>query len=176
MTSDTKKPTGFEEAPQAELTGTPMSGSVSDWAEEVCREAAKPKAKPAKASAKKAPAKKAPNKNRQRAQKYGRRAEWFAALSLQLKGYRIISRGFKTKMGEIDIIARKGNLVAFIEVKARANVASAIDAVTQSSKRRIANAADIWLAGQKDFAKLSRRFDIIAVVPKKWPVHFPDAF
>lgn len=65
MTSDTKKPTGFEESPQAELTGTPMSGSISDWAEEVSRDAAKPtakakpaKAKPAKGSATKAPAKK----------------------------------------------------------------------------------------------------------------------
>lgn len=65
MTSDTKKPTGFDESPQAELTGTPMSGSISDWAEEVSRDAAKPtakakpaKAKPAKGSATKAPAKK----------------------------------------------------------------------------------------------------------------------
>ena len=113
---------------------------------------------------------------RQKAQRRGHRGEWLAALSLRIKGYRIIDKGFKTKVGEIDIIARKGNLIAIVEVKARKDIRSAIDAVGHEAQRRIGNAANYWLAGQKDYAKLSLRFDIVAVTPRKWPKHFPDAF
>ena len=113
---------------------------------------------------------------RQKAQRRGHHGEWLAALSLRIKGYRIIDKGFKTKVGEIDIIARKGNLIAIVEVKARKDIRSAIDAVGHEAQRRIANAANYWLAGQKDYAKLSVRFDIVAVIPGKWPKHFPDAF
>ena len=115
-------------------------------------------------------------KLRRKAQKRGQRGEWLAALSLRMKGYRIIERGFRTKSGEIDIIARRGNLVAIVEVKARANVMSAIDAVGHEAKTRISNTANLWLSRQKDYAHLSLRFDIIAVLPRKWPKHFPDAF
>ena len=113
---------------------------------------------------------------KQKAQRKGHRGEWLAAMSLRLRGYRIIEQGFRTKLGEIDIIARKGNLIAIVEVKARGNISSAIYAVSYESQRRIANAADIWLSAQKDFADLSLRFDIVAVLPGKWPKHFPAAF
>ena len=113
---------------------------------------------------------------RSKAQKRGRRGEWLAAMSLRLKGYRIIERGFRTKLGEIDIIARKGDLIAIVEVKARSNITAALDAVGGQSRQRIANATDIWLSRQRDFARLSVRFDIVAVVPGKWPKHFRDAF
>lgn len=113
---------------------------------------------------------------KQKAERKGHRGEWLAAMSLRLRGYKIIERGFRTKSGEIDIIARKGNLIAIIEVKARNSISSAIDAVSYESQRRIANAADIWLSAQKDFAILSLRFDIVAVLPGKWPKHFPGAF
>ncbi|MCF6322519.1 MAG: YraN family protein [Rhizobiaceae bacterium] len=113
---------------------------------------------------------------RQKAQIRGRRSEWLAALSLRIKGYRVIERGFKTGLGEIDIIARKQNLIAIVEVKARKNISLALNAVGRESQNRIANAADIWLSRQKDFHKLSIRFDIIAIVPGKWPKHFPGAF
>jgi putative endonuclease len=111
-----------------------------------------------------------------KAEKRGRRGEWLAAMSLRLKGYRIIERGFRTKLGEIDIIARRGNLIAIVEVKARSDVTAALHAVGGQSQQRISNATDIWLSRQKDFAKISVRFDIIAVVPGKWPRHFPGAF
>lgn len=113
---------------------------------------------------------------KRKANKRGQRAEWLAAFSLRLKGYRIIARGMRTKSGEIDIIARKGNLVAIIEVKYRKNVSDALNAVSYTSQQRIANAANIWLATQRDFDSLSLRFDIIAVVPGKWPKHFAGAF
>ena len=106
----------------------------------------------------------------------GKRGEWLAALALRLKGYQILARSFRTKSGEIDIIARKGNLIAIVEVKARNSISSAIDAVNYSSQQRISDAASIWLSRQTDFARLSIRFDISAIVPGKWPRHFADAF
>ncbi|MDJ0613410.1 MAG: YraN family protein [Rhizobiaceae bacterium] len=110
------------------------------------------------------------------AERLGKRAEWFAAFALLLKGYRIVARRYKTKVGEIDLIARRGDLVAMVEVKARPSVQQAVDAVSYASQRRINNAADLWHARQPDAAKLSIRFDIIAVCPRKWPVHLEDAF
>ncbi len=110
------------------------------------------------------------------AERLGKRAEWFAAFALRVKGYRIVARRYKTKSGEIDLIARKGDLVAMVEVKARPTVQEAVDAVTYASQRRINNAADHWHAKQPDATKLSIRFDIIAVCPRKWPVHLEDAF
>lgn len=93
-----------------------------------------------------------------------------------MKGYRISGFRHRTKLGEIDIIARKGDLAAMVEVKARRDVMSAVDAVTFSSQKRIRNAADVWLSRQKDAATISIRFDIIAIRPWRIPVHLEDAF
>ncbi len=117
-----------------------------------------------------------PSAARVKAQLRGHRSEAFAAWALRLKGYRILERRFRTKMGEIDIIAQKGDLVAMVEVKARTTIAAALDAVTHDTQRRIINAGDIWLARQRDFARLSVRYDIVAVVPGKWPHHFKGAW
>ncbi|MDA4845173.1 YraN family protein [Hoeflea poritis] len=114
--------------------------------------------------------------SRRRAYRRGHFAEWFAALALMARGYRIVARRFRTKAGEVDLIARKGELVALVEVKARADETAAVDAVTATAARRIAAAGDIWLSRQKDAARLSIRHDIVAVVPWRWPKHFPGAF
>jgi putative endonuclease len=106
----------------------------------------------------------------------GRRAEQFAAAALMAKGYRIVGRNYRCRAGEIDIIVRRGDLIAFVEVKARATVAEAVDAVSAEAQRRIANAAEHWLARRADAGRLSWRFDIVAVQPRRWPVHLPDAF
>lgn len=113
---------------------------------------------------------------RKKALAKGRRGEWLAAFALQIKGYKILERGFRTKLGEIDIIAKKGNLIAIVEVKARRDLNSALNAVNHQSQQRISNAADIWLSMRRDFSELSIRFDIIAILPRKWPKHFPGAF
>ena len=113
---------------------------------------------------------------RRRAQRRGHLAEWKAAIALICKGYRILALRHKTKLGEIDLIARKGDLIAIVEVKARPTLAEAVDSVSESSKRRIHNAADLWLGKQRDGARLSIRFDIIAVCPWQWPKHIEDAF
>ena len=115
-------------------------------------------------------------RKRQLARRYGQTGERLAALSLHLKGYRILERNYRTKLGEIDIIARKGDLVAIVEVKARGDVASAADAVGYQARQRIERAALHWLATRRDANRLSLRFDIIAVRPWRWPVHLENAF
>lgn len=126
--------------------------------------------------AKRASSNKTSDRSRIAAEKRGRRAEFWAAMMLRLKGYRIVIMRYRTKQGEIDIIARKGDLVAMVEVKARKSIAVALDAVTHTAQRRIINAGDTWLAQQQDYAKLSIRYDIIAVVPRKWPHHARGAW
>ena len=111
-----------------------------------------------------------------RAYRKGHRGEWLAALALLLKGYRIVARRHRTKLGEIDLIARRGDLVAIVEVKARPSLVQAMDAVGFEAQRRIEGAADLWLAKQPDFTRLSVRFDIVAVLPRRWPVHVENAF
>ncbi|MEF2550383.1 YraN family protein [Aurantimonas sp. A2-1-M11] len=106
----------------------------------------------------------------------GHRGEWLAAWALRLKGYRILAVRHRTRGGEIDLIARRGDLVAFVEVKARATLTQAMDAVGPQAQRRIEAAADLWIARRHDFARLSRRFDIVAVLPRRWPVHVPGAW
>lgn len=106
----------------------------------------------------------------------GHRGEWLAAWALRLKGYRILAVRHRTRLGEIDLVARRGRTVAIVEVKARPTLQAAMDAVSPAAQRRIGNAADLWLARQKDAHRLSLRFDIVAVLPRRWPVHVPDAW
>jgi putative endonuclease len=113
---------------------------------------------------------------RQRHYRRGLRGEWLASLSLMLKGYRIIARRYKTKLGEIDLIARRGDLILFVEVKVRPTLAQAMEAIAATSERRIEAAADLWLMRQPDHARLSLRFDMIAVLPRRWPIHVANAF
>jgi putative endonuclease len=113
---------------------------------------------------------------RRKAWRRGHLSEYWAAVFLVLKGYRILAIRYRTALGEIDIVARKGDLAVFIEVKARRDERMAIDAVSYSAQNRIRAAADLWLARQPDYARLSQRYDIVAVLPGRWPRHFPDAF
>jgi putative endonuclease len=85
-----------------------------------------------------------------------------------LKGYRIVALRYRTKLGEIDIIAKR-NLAIFVEVKARREEMSAIDAVSPTAQNRIRAASDLWLQRQRDYALLSRRYDIVAILPVRLP-------
>ena len=114
--------------------------------------------------------------NRRRSYLKGIRAERLAALALQLKGFRIAARRFKSPVGEVDLIARKKGLVVFVEVKARATQQLALDSITETSRRRIESAGAWWLGQQPDAGRLSWRFDVIAVMPRRWPVHFKDVW
>lgn len=113
---------------------------------------------------------------RVRAYRGGISGERWAALALMLKGFRIVARRLRTPLGEIDLIARRGDLVLIVEVKRRATLIEAMDAVGRTAQRRIENAADLWLSRQGDSARLSLRFDLVAVLPRRWPVHVPGVF
>lgn len=113
---------------------------------------------------------------RRKAYRRGHRGEWLAALALMLKGYRIVARRHRTKLGEIDLIARRGDLVLIVEVKVRPTLAAAMEALAYGSERRIEGAADLWLSRQPDYGRLSVRFDMVAVLPRRWPVHVENAF
>lgn len=113
---------------------------------------------------------------RQRALRRGSRGEWLASLALMLKGYRIVERRYRTRLGEIDLIARRGDLVLIVEVKVRSTLVQAMEAIGNMSERRIADAADLWLTRQPDHARLSIRFDMVAVLPRRWPVHVENIF
>ncbi len=115
-------------------------------------------------------------KRRRRAERKGHAAERLAALALRLKGYRIVGWRYRTRLGEIDLIARRGKLVAFVEVKARRGRQAALDAVPAAAQHRIRAAGDLWLSRQQDAGQISLRYDIVAVVPWRWPIHYPDAF
>lgn len=114
-------------------------------------------------------------RERRRAERRGHFAEYAAALFLLAKGYRILAIRFRTKAGEIDLVARKGDLAVFVEVKARVGEREAVDAVSATAQRRIRAASDIWLSRRSD-ARLSQRYDVVAVLPGRLPRHFPDAF
>ncbi len=113
---------------------------------------------------------------RLKAYRRGHRGEFLASLALILEGNRIIARRYRTTLGEIDLIARRGDLVLIVEVKARPSLTEAMEAVARSSERRIEGAADLWLARQPDHARLSLRFDLVAVLPWRWPVHVENIF
>ena len=101
--------------------------------------------------------------SRQRAERAGRRAEWLAALAYGVRGYRVLARRFRTSGGEIDIIAQRGGVLAFIEVKARRDHDAAIFSVTPAARRRIEQAARSFLARHPHLASLDVRYDIAAV-------------
>lgn len=100
---------------------------------------------------------------RARAERAGRAAETLAAWAYRLRGYEILDRRFQAAGGEIDLVARKGALVAFIEVKRRAEIDAAIAAVTYKNRRRMEQAVRSWIARHPQFARSDIRFDIAAV-------------
>ena len=115
------------------------------------------------------------NERRRRLQ-YGRWAEAICALSLMLRGYRILARRYRTPLGEIDIVARRGGLIAFIEVKARRDLALAAHSVTPRQRRRVRRAAEAFLQRRPDLAGRDIRFDVMLVAPWRPPRHLIDAW
>ena len=113
---------------------------------------------------------------RRRHEQRGRRAEAIAAWWLRLRGFRILHRRFRTPVGEIDILARRGALVVAVEVKARADAERGMEAVGTRQRQRIARAAEHYLARQADAPQVGLRFDIVIVSPWRLPVHVADAW
>jgi putative endonuclease len=103
-------------------------------------------------------------------------AESRAAAYLMAKGYRILAKRYRTPHGEIDIIARRRNLIAFVEVKARTSLDDAAYAVTPRQQQRIVDAAQGWLAAHPEHAEFELRFDAMLIAPRRLPRHVLAAF
>ncbi|MFM5906126.1 MAG: YraN family protein [Novosphingobium sp.] len=111
---------------------------------------------------------------RQEAERRGRKGEALAAWYLRLKGWRILAQRVKTPRGEIDLIARRGRLVTFVEVKWR-NRAEDLDyAIDEWRLRRVRAAVESvahrWMKSGDDM-----RIDIVLLAPGRWPRHITNA-
>jgi putative endonuclease len=113
---------------------------------------------------------------RRQAFRRGHVAELLCLWHLRLRGYRILARRFRVPSGEIDLIARRGRVLAAIEVKARSSFAAAGEAVTPQQRRRIARALGHFVALRPEFAGLVLRFDVMLVAPRRLPRHLADAW
>jgi len=116
------------------------------------------------------------SRRRKAAFRLGLRAESLAAFYLRVKGYRILDRRYRCAAGEVDIIARRGDALCFVEVKARRTAVAGLEAVTPRTRKRIVNAARIWLAGHPGHEMCAWRFDIIVIRPVALPDHRISAF
>jgi putative endonuclease len=118
----------------------------------------------------------APRPERVAAFRVGLSAESRAAVYLIAKGFRIVARRFRSPVGEVDIVARRGRLLIFVEVKARNRLDDAAESLLPRQQRRIAAAAAAWLAENPDDAESHIRFDAVLVAPRRIPRHIPAAF
>ena len=118
----------------------------------------------------------APNAKRRAAFRSGVSAEGRAALLLAAKGYRTLAKRWKSPVGEIDLVAKRGQLIVFVEVKARTELDAAAEAVHPRQRRRIIAAAEAWLAAHPEHAGYDMRFDAILVAPGRMPQHIQSAF
>ena len=115
-------------------------------------------------------------RRRRRAARRGRMAEFICCWHLRLRGWRIVARDWRCPSGEIDIIARRGRVLAIIEVKARSVLAAAAGALSPRQRRRVARAADAFLLSRPDLADLAERFDVMLARPLRPPRHWPNAW
>jgi putative endonuclease len=110
----------------------------------------------------------------------GRAAEIVASLLLLCKGYRVLARRFSTGAGtgagEVDLIARRGRTLAFVEVKSRPDLNTAAESIRPEQRRRIARAAESYVARRPELGGLDVRFDAILVAPGRLPRHVPGAW
>jgi len=105
------------------------------------------------------------------ANRQGAVAERLAAFVLRLKGYRILACRYRIRGGEIDIVARRADTIAFVEVKVRPTLDEAREAIDEVKRWRISRAARTWLASNQWAAPLTWRGDAVFVAPWRFPRH-----
>jgi putative endonuclease len=113
--------------------------------------------------------------NRQEAERRGRGAETLACWYLRLKGWRILARRARVPGGEVDIVARRGRTLAFVEVKARATEEAAAFALDEWRLRRVVAAAG-RLAPRYVREGDDIRIDALFIVPGRWPKHLANVW
>jgi putative endonuclease len=113
---------------------------------------------------------------RQQAYQKGRNAEDEAAGMLATRGYEILTRRYRSPVGEIDLVASNGRHLAFVEVKARRNLADAAWSVTPRQQRRIADAASHWLQTFPQYQDRDMSFDAVLIAGSQKTEYIADAF
>ncbi len=104
----------------------------------------------------------------------GHFAERLAAAWLSLKGYRILGMRVRTAAGEIDLIAARGNRIAFVEVKQRKTPSEAESSITGRQRQRVRRAANLWLARNERYQTKTIGFDLMFLTPWHWPLHIEN--
>ena len=113
--------------------------------------------------------------NREAAERRGRGAETLACWYLRLRGWRILARRARVPGGEVDIVARRGHTLAFVEVKARANEDAAGFSLDHWRLRRVARAAErLAPRYMRDGDEI--RIDAMFIIPRRWPKHLPNVW
>lgn len=112
---------------------------------------------------------------RRRRFRSGVSAEFWAAVYLTIKGYRVVARRYKTAAGEVDLIAVRRKRVAFVEVKRRRRVEDAQSSVTLKQRRRVRRAADIWLGKNPRYQHHELGFDLLFLISGRLPIHLENA-
>lgn len=100
-------------------------------------------------------------------------AETAAVCFLRLKNYRILERRSRTPLGEVDIIAQRGDTLVLVEVKYRQNMQSALECITPKQRDRLLRAAN-YVAPR--YKPVTIRWDVIAFAPWSWPRHIVNAW
>ena len=113
---------------------------------------------------------------KQKALRRGKWGETISCFMLRLKGYHIIARNMRLPVGEIDIIAKRANILCFIEVKARKTERAALEALGIHQQKRILRAAKSFLSRNQRYGNHQIRFDLITISPKNWPKHIQNAW
>ncbi len=116
------------------------------------------------------------NEAKRAARAFGLRAETLAALWLRGHFFRILDRNYRVQGGEIDIVAQRGRLIVFVEVKARADLETAALSITAAKQRRIRRAVHHWLGRHPAAAGCDLRADALLIAPGKLPSWIVSAF
>lgn len=108
--------------------------------------------------------------------RWGVIAEYMAALYLILKAYSVLAMRYRIKEGEVDLIIRRGRVIAFVEVKARIDFATGLEAIDGMKLKKFRKAVDHWLMRNPWAEAYTLRGDAVVIRPWRIPVHIEDAF
>jgi len=106
----------------------------------------------------------------------GLRAEALAKLYFRLKGYAVLAERYKTPVGEVDLILKRGKTIVFVEVKLRGKVEEAVESIHARNRVRVSRAAELYLQRHPRYTGYALRFDALALARGKWPAHIVNAW
>ena len=88
----------------------------------------------------------------------------------------MLARRHRNGAGEVDLIVRRGDTLAFVEVKARATVEAALEGIGYAAQRRVQAAGEAWLSRNPAHGDCGWRCDVVVVRPWRWPIHLADVW